>query len=436
MPAPRLASPERRQIRLVPTCIDDAVADDHPVRAIWNYVDRLELSEFYADIRAVVGAPGRPPIDPKLLLALWLFATTEAIGSARQLSRLCERDLPYMWLCGGVSVNYHTLADFRSSNEDRFEKLLVAHVTSLTSAGVVQLTRVAQDGVRVRAHAGSSSFRRRAKLEEFEKAALEQVQLLKKELHQDPEAGERRKLMAKKRAVEEREERVQEALKRAKALEEKRNAAGSHKSKAEQEKSRRKVAKGDVRASITDPDAHRMKMADGGHRPAYNEQVAIDPVSKFIVGVTTTNDGLDGGLLPPMIEKINEKYGKTPEHVAADGGFVTLKAIDALHAMGVAVYAPVDKPRNDRNPFLPMKGDSPGVAAWRQRMGTDAGKGFYGLRSAVEWVFARMRNWGLRQFATRGKRRVQSTFLLYALTHNFALDLARLQTAEPQLNPA
>lgn len=427
MSSPRLASPERRQYRLVPSCLDDVLPEDHPARSIWFYVEGLDLTEFYKAIKAVEGAPGRPAIDPKLLLALWLFATTEAVGSARLLSRLCERDLPYMWLCGGVGVNYHALADFRALNKDRFEKLLVAHVAAMLSANVVQMKRVAQDGVRIRASAGSSSFRRRAKLEQFEQEAREQVEALAKELHDEPEASERRKAAAAKRAAEERKKRVEEALKRAKELEEKRTAAGSHKSKAEQEKSKRKVAKGEVRASTTDPDAHRMKMGDGGQRPAYNEQVAIDPDSGVILAASTTNDGLDGGMLPPMVEKLEKAYGSTPDAMIADGGFVTKKAVDTLHEKGVKVYAPVDKPRTDRDRHVRLKDDSEGVGQWRERMGTPEGKAIYKQRPLVEWVFARFRNWGLRQFSVRTQARVQSSLLLYALTHNFLLDIRRLK---------
>jgi transposase len=425
MSSPRLATPNRTQYRLIPSILDDVLPQEHPARSIWSYVDGLDLTAFYATIKAVEGAPGRPPIDPKLLLALWLFATTEGIGSARLLDRLCERDLPYMWLCGGVGVNYHKLAEFRAANKDRFEELLVKHVTALVAEGVVQLKRVAQDGVRVRANAGSSSFRRRARLEQLEAEAREQVETLAKELHDDPEASERRTAAARKRAAEERLARIEQAQARAKELEEKRAASKSHKSKVEQEQAKRKVAKGEVRASTTDPDAHRMKMGDGGYRPAYNQQVAMDPVSRVIVATFTTNEGLDGGMLPPMAEKLEEAYETRPEEMVADGGFVTMKAIDELHEKGIKVYAPVDKPRSDRDPHVPLKGDSGPVGAWRERMGTDEGKEVYAQRPIVEWGFARVRNWGLRQFAVRTKDRVASSYLLYVLTHNFMLAISR-----------
>ena len=427
MSTPRVMSPERRQMRLVPSSLDQMLPEDHPARLVWQYVEGLDLSEFYGTIRAVEGAPGRPAIDPRLLLALWVFATSEGVGSARQLSRLCERDLAYMWLCGGVGVNYHALADFRSLNAERLEKVLVRHVAVLTSTGVVQLKRVVQDGVRVRASAGSASFRRRARLEDFEREAEAQLAALKQELHEDPEASERRAVARRKRVAEQSLARVQAALARARELEKKREQTPSHKSKKDKERGKRKVAEGEVRASTTDPDAHRMKMADGGYRPAYNEQVAVDPESGFIVATHTTNEGLDGAMLPPVVERLARDHGVVPEAMIADGGFVTKAAIDALHARGVRVYAPVDKPRSARDPYQRLRGDSEGVGAWRERMGTEEGRALYALRPIVEWVFARYRNWNVRLLAVRGMARVRSSFLLNAITHNILHDISRLR---------
>lgn len=425
MTQPRLMTPDRRQMRLVPTCLDQVLPEDAPARAVWAYVEHLDLSVLYKDIKAVEGAPGRPAIDPRLLLALWIFATSEGVGSARQIARLCERDLAYRWLCGDVGVNYHALADFRAKNAAGLEQLLTRHVAALASVGVVQLKNIVQDGVRVRASAGSASFRRRARLEDFEREAAELVAALKKELEDAPESSERRHTERLKGAALRRHEKLQQALKRAQTLEEKREKTTSHKSKAEQAKSKRKVATGDVRASTTDPDAHRMKMADGGYRPAYNEHVAVDPNSGFIVATLTTNEGLDGAMLPPMIEKITKLYDVVPDAIIADGGFVTKDAIDRLYSHGVKVIAPVDKPRSDRDPHTRLRGDSEGVALWREGMGEEQNQDLYALRPIVEWIFARYRNWNVRLLRVRSLPRVRSGFLLNALTHNVLHDISR-----------
>lgn len=433
MKTARVLTPVRNQMQLVGHSLDDLVPDDAPVRAVWTYVESLDLSSFYLAIRAVEGGPGRPAIDPRVLLALWIFATSEGIGSARQIDRLCERDVMYRWLCGGVGVNYHALATFRSQNADQLDGLLTQHVTALVDAKVIQLKTIVQDGVRIRASAGSSSFRRRSRLETIAADVAAQIKALKGELEDDPGASDRRALKRKQMAAEQRQEKLRRALERARELEQKRAQTQSHKSKADQEKSKRKAAKGDVRASSTDPDAHRMKMGDGGYRPAYNEQVAIDPKSGFIVATETTNEGLDGAMLPPMVAKIEKDYNALPETIIADGGFVTKAAVETLYQKGVDVVAPVDKPRSGRDPYTRMRRDSEGVGRWRERMGTEAGRSLYKMRSLVEWIFARYRNWNLRLLRVRGRVRVRSAMLLSALTHNILHDIARLNKARQQV---
>jgi transposase len=161
--------------------LDDLIPQDHEARSVWAFVETWNLTPLYARIAAVEGRPGRDTIGPKILMALWLYATIDGVGSARKLDLLCQHHHAYRWLCGGVSVNYHTLADFRTAHVEMLDQLLTESVASLLSAGLIALNRVAQDGMRVRAGAGSSSFRRRPKLEECYAAAKSQVEALRAE---------------------------------------------------------------------------------------------------------------------------------------------------------------------------------------------------------------------------------------------------------------
>src|SRR5204863_7169925 len=163
--APRLREPRRDQIELRAMDIDSLIGDDHSARVIWRYVEGLDVSELEDRIKARGERPGHPAAAPRLLLALWLYATSDGVGSARALARLCESHDAYRWLCGGVSVNHHTLGDFRIGCAALLDRLLSEHLAALAEAGVVDLARLAQDGVRVRANAGTGSFRREATLE-------------------------------------------------------------------------------------------------------------------------------------------------------------------------------------------------------------------------------------------------------------------------------
>ncbi|CUT14031.1 Mobile element protein [Bradyrhizobium sp.] len=149
--AVRLREPERRQMSMQVAALDDLVGDDHPVRAVWSFVEGLDLSALYDVIKAREGEPGHPPASPKLMLALWLWATIDGVGSARQLDRLCRDHLIYRWLCGGVSMNYHSLSNFRIAHMAVLERLLAQGVASMVDAGLVSLDTLAQDGLRVRA---------------------------------------------------------------------------------------------------------------------------------------------------------------------------------------------------------------------------------------------------------------------------------------------
>ena len=179
--AARFQRAERRQVRILMLSLEQMLPDEHPVRLVWAYVESLDLSSLYARIRAVEGSVGRDPIDPRILMALWLWATIDGVGSARRLDRLCEEQLPYQWLCGEVTVNYHTLADFRVAHGDFLNKLLTQSVAALLHQGLVELTRVGQDGMRVRAAAGSGSFRRQATLEQCLDAARQHLDELRQE---------------------------------------------------------------------------------------------------------------------------------------------------------------------------------------------------------------------------------------------------------------
>ena len=409
---PRYQRPDREQVLLQMVNLDSLLADDHRARAAWSFVERLDLSGLYAEIRAVEGGVGRAPIDPKILLALWLYATVEGIGSARALAKLCEEHEAFRWLCGGVGVNYHTLSDFRTAHEAVLDKLLTQSVATLTAAGVVDLNRVAQDGVRVRASAGAASFRREKTLQKCLEEACEQVQRLKRELEEDPAATSRRQQAARERAARERQQRIEEALRQMPEMQAKKPADQRE----------------EARVSTTDADARVMKMSDGGFRPASNVQFATDTGSQVVTGVDVSNVGSDKGLMPPMLEQHVERYGRPPNEVLVDGGFMKKEDIEGATQDGVTVYAPVQVSKKDtRDPHEPRKDDSEAVAAWRRRMATAEAKEIYKERAATaECVNAAARNRGLRQFLVRGLHKMRCVALLFALAHNFMRTVALL----------
>ncbi|OWK40427.1 Mobile element protein [Fimbriiglobus ruber] len=387
--------------------------DDH-ARVIWAYVAQLDLSPLLVRIKAVHGHAGSPPIDPRISLSLWILATTHGVGSARELDRLTATHLSYQWLCGGVSVNYHTLSDFRSLHGEFLDGLLTQTVATLVNEGLVPLHEVAQDGVRVRAHAGANTFRREASLQECLAQAQAQVETLRGQVDDDAGAASRRQQAARERAARERQERIEDALAQ------RQEWADRQREMIAEKGAKRK----EPRASTTDPDARTLRMGDGGTRPAFNIQYATDTDSGIVVAVDVGNVGSDSGQMLPMVEQIDERYEQKPARMLVDGDFATLADIEAVQTQhGIDVYAPVRNAATEQakgnDPYRPKRNDTRGVATWRVRMGTEEAKAIYKRRaSTAEWVNARVRNNGLQQLLVRGLKKVRATALLHALTSN------------------
>jgi transposase len=430
----RVLMPNRLQLELRASDLESLLPEGHRARLVWGYVERQNLAGLYAGIKSVEGGAGRPAIAPEILFALWLFATLEGVGSARGIARLTQEHDAYRWICGGVQVNYRTVADFRSLNGAFLDELLTDNLASLMAAGVVKLQAVAQDGMRVRASAGAGSFRREEKLKGYLEAARQQVEALKKQIDDDPGGESRRREAAKLRAAKEREARIEAALARRTELAEIKRRQGKKPEEA--------------RASSTDADATVMKMGDGGFRPAYNFQYGTDTESQVIVGVDVVTAGSDQGQMAPMVDQVVERCGRAPEHWLVDGGYPGHEQIDAV-AERTTVVAPVPKPKARRkdkdgdpgpseaappekiaDPHAPKPGDSEAVAEWRQRMATDEAKALYLDRAATaECVNALARNRGMRQLPVRGLNKVKGVALLFALAHN----LMRMMTLAPEM---
>src|SRR5438128_7353839 len=318
--APRLREPERDQIELRAVDIDSLIGEDHLVRVIWAYVAGLELSELEDRIKARGDRPGHPATSPRLLLALWLYATSEGVGSARALERLCESHDAYRWLCGGVSVNYHMLADFRVGCADLLDRLLGEHLAALAKAGLVNLETLAQDGVRVRASAGAASFRREATLDRHLALAETVVEDLKREVDARSDASNQRVRAAKERAARERRARVKAAQAALAEIKQQRKAREEKRGNGKKPK--------EPRASTTDADARVMKMADGGFRPGYNVQVVSAAGEQIVAGLEVTNTGSDRGLMRPMLERQRTRPGGPPKRYLVDGGFGSGEGIE------------------------------------------------------------------------------------------------------------
>src|ERR1700674_2447574 len=416
----RVIRADRSQTRWDFIDLEAMLPCDHRARIVWGFVETLDLSDLYAAIKSREGEAGRPAADPAVLLALWLYATVEGIGSARQLARLVERDLAYRWLAGGVPLNHHGLADLRVDHVTVLDRLLTESVTALIDEGVVSLAEIAVDGTKVRANASRESFKTDARLMRLEAEVEARIAALKAEVDSDSAASSRRRQAACERAARETTERAAKAR------------AALDRLRAEKEERAKKhpqdeAKKSEPKASLSDAAARSMRFPDGAIRPAYNAQIAAAPEEGIIVSVEMTDGRNYAGLAAPMVDDIVRRYGQAPEKLLVDTHYATSEDIAALaeHEAGsVTVYAPMPTEREDvtpatlKNRISKRAREPESVKEWRNRMASEVGKKIYELRKLIERVNANLKNHGFDFMMVRGLIKVQAVALMHALANN------------------
>jgi transposase len=343
MRRPKLEVVDRRQLLLRTVDVEQLVAEDDEVRAIWDLTGRLDLSRFYSAITTQEGEAGRQALDPRLLISLWIYAYKSGVSSAREVSRLCEYHPGFQWLSGMRPVNHHTLSDFRMIHKDALDDLFTQLLGVLSAEGLVTLERVMQDGTKVRAHAGADSFRREERLKEHLRLAREQVAAMG-----DPRSAVEvapRLKAARKRAAREKQERLEQALQELGKIRQ------QPCSKTPPEK---------MRASMTDPEARVMKHGGGGgYGPSYNVQLSTDAKAGVIVDVAVSQSPVDAQELPGAVDRMEKRLGRKPDQMVADAEYTTNAAVLAMHERKVDFIGSLRPPNASLKGSLARRGIDP-----------------------------------------------------------------------------
>jgi transposase len=414
--------------QLIAAQLDELLAEDHAARLLVRFVAGLDFSALYATIKARGQRPGAPAFRPELLFSLWLFATVEGVASARRLEVLCERDLAYRWICGGPSPNYHTLSTFYAAHGDFLDRTFVDILALLTQHGLLTVTAIAVDGRKIPANASKESFHRAATLEQHRLEAEQHVAVLREQRAQAL-ATSSQQAAARRRAAADRQRRLAEALATVRQRQAERAATGRAQAKPEE-----------ARASETDSDTRKMKRSHGGFEPAFNVQTATDIESGLIVAVLVTAQASDNGLLVPLVELATANVGTPPQQALADAGYSDADDVEKLETAKIEVLMP---PRNERqekaqgkDPYARKRRDSDNLAAWRERMGTDAARTRYGRRSPVaEGVHAQQSNRGWKRFRLRGLVKAGVEALWQAVVHNLCVLMTMIGVKVGTLRP-
>jgi len=404
---------------------DAWLAPNHRARLVVGFVETLDLTVLYDKVEAREGTAGRPAADPAVLFALWLLATMDGVGSARELDRLTSQDLAYRWVACGVPVNYHGLAEFRVAHADVLDDLLTETLAAFMAEGLFDANEIVVDGTKIKASAGKSSYKRALRLDEAEAAAGARVAALKAEVDADPAASSKRTQAARARGLRQTQERIEKARGKLAEIEAE---------KAERAKRSPKEVAGqeEARASLTDPQARRMRCADGAVRASYNVQIAATTDHGFVTAIIATDRRNDSGLVRPMFEESEQRLGRPIKRVLADTGFAQVDDIVALGSrpdapVGVYIHPPKD--RTDVKPATLLvrqrqrEREPQTVKDWRQRMTTNEAEAIMKKRGRIERVNANFKNRGFGTLLVRGIAKVQAIGLWHALTHNLTIAL-------------
>ncbi len=339
MRRPKIEIVDRQQLQWRTVDIENLVVEDDPVRAIWELSGRLDLSRFYAAIISEEGEVGRDAIDPRLLICVWVYAYSQGVSSAREIARLCEYHPGFQWLTGLRPINYHTLSDFRTEHAAALDELFTQMLALLTSEGLLSLQRVMQDGTKIKANAGSDSFRRPERLKEHLRLAREQVEHMKS---QGEDVAPRLKA-ARTRAARERTQRLEQALE-----------------ELERMKQQPYTKKDEFRASTSDPECRVMKHGGGGgYGPSYNLQLSTDAKAGAIAEAYVTPHAVDTQELSPALERLHQRLGQTPRQVVADAQYTTNPTVLKMHEAKVDFIGALKPPKSGLTGSLARRGIDP-----------------------------------------------------------------------------
>jgi transposase len=404
---------------------DGWLAPDHRARLVVGFVETLDLTALYDKIEAREGTAGRPAADPAVLFALWLLATMDGVGSARELDRLTSQDLAYRWVACGVPVNYHGLADFRVTHADVLDDLLTKTLAAFMAEKLFDADEIVVDGTKIKASAGKSSYKRALRLDQAEAAAKARVAALKAEVDADPAASSKRTQAARARGLSETQERIAKARGKLAEIE-------AEKAKRAKQSPKEVAGQKEARASLTDPEARQMRCADGAVRASYNVQIAATTDHGFVTAIMATDRRNDSGLVRPMFEASEQRLGRLIKRVLADTGFAQVDDIAALSSrpeapVGVYIHPPKDrtdvKPKTLLVRHKQREKEPQTIKDWRQRMTTNDADAIMKKRGRIERVNANLKNRGFGTLLVRGLAKAQVIALWHALAHNLATAL-------------
>jgi transposase len=319
---------DRRQVTLLPECLDDYIAVDNPVRVVDVFVDELDLQKLGFDgMQAEV--TGRPAYHPATLLKIYIYGYLNRIQSSRRLERETQRNVELIWLTGRLMPDFKTIADFRKDDGKAIRQVCREFVVLCRSLNLFSDAIVAIDGSKFKAvnnrDKNFTDRKLKARMQQLEESITRYLAELDRADRQPAAVTEVRvaHLQDKVAAIRSQMRRLEQI--------------GQQMAKAP-----------DGQISLTDPDARSMATSGRGTGiVGYNVQTAVDDKHHLIVAHEVTNVGHDRSQLSSMAKEARDALGTEELTILADRGYFDGEEILECDQAGITALVP--KPQTSNN---------------------------------------------------------------------------------------
>lgn len=350
---------------LFPPCLGDLIPENHQVRIVSAIIDNLDISSIEKGYKG----GGTSSYNPRMLLKIIIYAYLCNIYSGRQMAKIINENIYFMWLSGMSHPDFRTINIFRSTRlKGVFDELFTQVVTLLADEDLVSLKIQYIDGTKIESVANKYTFvwrgsveKNKAKLETKIKSVLEEAQSVLEEENASIDDSELTPKEVKEKAdriLSKMDEKgISDKKLRKKVKEVKEEMA----SRLEKYDDQLDILEDRNSYSKTDEDATFMKMKEdamnnGQTKPGYNIQIATE--NQFILNYELYWRPTDYGTLIPFLESFKNKFNRQSDVVVADSGYGSEQNYQYMQEEGIEAFVKYNmfhaeqKRKIKNNPFL------------------------------------------------------------------------------------
>ena len=294
----------------------DMVAGEELVHTIDEVVNRLDLVSLYA----CWSEGGRGFFDPSMMLKVLFFAYCDGEHHSRDIAKKIKYDIRYQYFAGSLRPAHNTICRFRNIDVDLLASYFVQIVSVCNEMGFLDNSFLAIDGTKIKASASGKRTLRRKDLnslkEKYKELLSADAASEIEDVGDDDIDGDVSESTVEPVNGRDLKARIGRAIERLEA--------------------------GASEVNLTDSDARFMKTSDGGIRPSYNGQIAVDK-NQIIVAVDISNNADDSPGFQSMVDQSRDNMDNEIGKVLVDGGYYSGSNLKYIDRCGLDVYMPTGR---------------------------------------------------------------------------------------------